>query len=265
MFTSCIYEGQVMHHRFRPARHRFVYSVASMLVNLDELKTLDKTLRFFSVNRWNIFSFHNKDHGNGSNQPISDQIREILSEHELQPFAKEIKLLCYPRMFGYVFNPLSVFYCYDDDQRLGAIIYEVNNTFGERHSYLIKTGEKETTQIRQKADKQFYVSPFMPMDAPYQFRMLAPKDRVSVCIRQTDEQGSLLHAVFNGTRTDLSDKSLTKIFFKYPLMTLKVIAGIHWEAFRLWRKGVPLQQRIKRGTNKVTLITEIGRSTDASI
>jgi len=254
-----------MHHRFRPKRHRFVYSVASVLIDLDELTQLDSSLRFFSINRWNLFSFYNKDHGNGSDQPVSAQIRDILAQHNLKSFGKSVKLLCYPRMFGYVFNPLSVFYCYNDQQHLGAIVYEVNNTFGERHSYLIKTADSETRHIRQNAEKEFYVSPFMPMKAPYQFRMLAPQERVSVCIRQTDDEGSLLHAVFSGSRTTLNDKSLFKMLVKYPLMTVKVIAGIHWEALRLWIKGVPLQKRIKRGTNNVTLITEIGRSTDASI
>ena len=114
MFNSALYEGKVMHHRFRPKRHRFIYSVASMLIDLDELERLDANLILFSKERWNLFSFKNRDHGEGSDRDLAEQVREQLLKYEFSEYGHTIKILCYPRMFGYVFNPLSVFYCYDE-------------------------------------------------------------------------------------------------------------------------------------------------------
>ena len=250
-----------MHHRFKPKRHRFTYSVVSALLDLDELDSLDRKLRFFSVDRFNLFSWHNKDHGDGSNTPLLNQVKEKLSQHQLDEFGASVKLLCYPRMFGYVFNPLSVYYCYDQTGKLGAILYEVSNTFKERHTYLIKADPANPDRLlRQRSDKVFYVSPFMPMDANYQFRMRPPADRVAVCIRQSHQNESLLHATFTGERRALSDRSLISTLCGYPMMTFKVIGGIHWEALRLWKKGVPLQKREKLGTNRLTL----GQSLEAT-
>ncbi len=253
-FSSCLYAGTVLHHRFRPKQHRFSYSVVSMLVDLDEINELGKQLKFFSINRFNLFSWHNKDHGNASEIPLSEQIRTLLKSHELDQYGSQIKLLCYPRMFGYAFNPLSVYYCYDSKGDLGAMLYEVHNTFNERHTYLINVDtEHPESVIRQRSNKAFYVSPFMPMDANYQFRMKPPENRISVCIRQSTDEGSLLHAIFTGRKQELSDRQLLTTLVKYPLMTLKVIAGIHWEALRLWRKGAPLQMRVASANHRITI------------
>lgn len=252
--SSCLYAGSVMHHRFKPRRHRFTYSVVSALLDLSETEALNARLRLFSLNRFNLFSWYNRDHGDGTETPLIEQVRKKLEEHQLSEFGDKIKLLCYPRMFGYVFNPLSVYYCYDAQGRLGAVLYEVSNTFKERHTYLIKADPTQPDRLlRQRSDKVFYVSPFMPMSANYQFRLKPPQERVAVCIRQTQDNESLLHATFTGEKRELSDRSLLSTLVRYPMMTLKVIGGIHWEALRLWKKGVPLQKRQKLGTNRLTL------------
>lgn len=255
MISSCIYAGQVMHHRFKPARHRFIYQVFSMLLDLEELDTLNKRLKLFSLNRFNLFSFHERDHGDGSSRPLVNQIRDALRSQGLNLGQGKVKLLCYPRLLGYVFNPLSVFYCYDEQGQLGAILYEVSNTFNQKHRYLIPVNQPDDSIIRQSCPKAFYVSPFIGMEARYHFRMQPPDKQVAVCIRETDKEGALLHASFTGKQRPLSDSSLLKTFARYPLMTLKVIAGIHWEALHIWRKKIPLQPRPAPPASSITLVT----------
>lgn len=249
---SALYAGQVMHHRFSPKRHRFIYRVVSLLIDLDEANQDRLGLKLLSVDRFNLFSWRNRDHGNGSDEPLVEQTRALLKQRGYEAYGSRIELLCYPRILGFVFNPLSVYYCYDSKDHLGVILYEVSNTFGERHTYFISVPDGAKI-VRQQATKAFYVSPFMPMSADYQFRMVPPASRVSVCIRQTENNSSLLHAVFTGERQRLNDKALLSVFVKYPLMTLKVIAGIHWEALQLWRKGVRLQPRVATKNHQITL------------
>lgn len=250
---SALYEGVVMHHRFTPQRHRFIYRVFSTCLDLDELDELDAKHRLFSVNRFNLFSLHEKDHGKGGDQ-LRKQITELLAAHGYTSASARIKLLCYPRILGYVFNPLSVYFCYNADDQLEVILYEVTNTFGNRHTYLLPATPDAAGPVRHHCGKKMYVSPFMPMDTAYSFRIQPPEERIAVCIRQTDGVMSddasehnhgqpILHATFTGTRTPFTDKTLLKAFLRYPLMTLKVITIIHWEALRLWRKKVKIQPR----------------------
>ena len=152
-------------------------------------------------------------------------------------------LLCYPRILGFAFNPLAVYYCHAADGRASAVLYEVRNTFGEKHSYLIPIdpAASAASAIAHAVDKAFHVSPFMDMDLRYHFRLKPPGDDVVVAIRETDAGGDhVLHAAFAGERADFSDKTLLRAFFNYPLMTLKVVLGIHFEAARLCRKGIAI-------------------------
>ena len=241
---SSLYEGIVMHHRFRPQKHRFIYRVFSLCLNLDELESLDQQRRLFSLNRFNLFSFHEKDHGRGTGK-LRNQITEILVERGYDSATAHIRLLCYPRILGYTFNPLSVYFCYNRDAELEVILYEVSNTFGQRHTYLLTAEQDKTGHVRQQCDKQMYVSPFMPMNTGYSFRILPPAQQVAVNIRQTERDSgkAVLHATFSGKHSSLTDSGLLKAFIKYPLMTLKVMTAIHWEALRLWRKNVKIQPR----------------------
>lgn len=253
--SSCIYAGNVMHHRLRPVQHRFIYRVFSFLIDLDELAELNQ-LKLFSVNRFNLFSFHEKDHGQGTGK-LNKDIRSLLLKRGLPAQDYRIKLLCYPRILGYTFNPLSVYFCYDEHNELRVILYEVSNTFGSRHTYLIEV-DGNPDIVRQGCSKLMYVSPFMPMETAYSFRIKPPEDRVAVFIRQsnlTDDNGTadpILNAIFTGTRKAINDSSLAGMFLKYPLMTLKVVGGIHWEAFRLWRKKLKIQPREKSVSHSIS-------------
>lgn len=248
---SAIFTGTVMHHRFRPKKHRFTYQVFSCCFDLDELPWLD-SFKLLSVNRFNLFSFHEKDHGAG-NRNLAGHIRRLLHKRGFANATHRIKLLCYPRILGYSFNPLSVYFCYDNEERLQVILYEVSNTFGSRHTYLLPT-ENQTEIVRHGCEKLMYVSPFMPMETAYSFRIQPPSDKIAVCIRQSDKStqplatSPLLHATFTGNKILLNDLSLWKMFFRYPLMTLKVMGGIHWEALKLWRKKLSIQPRKKEKT-----------------
>ncbi len=241
--NSCIYNGIVTHTRFKPVKHSLKYKTFSLLLDLDEIEKLSKENLIFSYNKFNIFSFYNKDHGNRNEQSLKEWVKESLEKFNIRQNIDNIKLLCYPRIFGYVFNPLSIFYCYNKNQ-LKVIFYEVKNTFNEQHTYVFKV--KNGNELKQSCKKKFYVSPFMDMQTKYAFRLLKPKKRLSVTIKQTDKKGVVLIAKQTGERKELSMKQLILNFFKYPLMTIKIITAIHYEALLLWFKGGKYRGRKKK-------------------
>ncbi len=256
-FASALYHGTVVHRRLRPRRHDLRYRVFAMLIDLDELARLHAVLPAFSHNRFNLFSFRDSDHGPGDGSPLRPWVERHLAAAGIDLDGGAIRLLCYPRILGYVFNPLSVYFCHRPDGALAAILYEVSNTFGERHTYLIPAQGDGPGPIRQACRKALYVSPFIAMDARYDFSIVPPGDRLAVVIRQSDDDGALLHASFVARRHRLTGRSLRQAFVGYPLMTLKVIAGIHWEALRLWRKGVPLHRRPAPPVEPVTTVATV--------
>ncbi|MFP8966930.1 DUF1365 domain-containing protein [Pokkaliibacter sp. CJK22405] len=247
---ACLYSGVVMHHRFRPKVHRFSYQVTAWLFDVDKLHELDQRLKGFSYNAPNLFSLRDSDHGLEPGQSLRDFADETLVKQQL-PRAHKVMLLCYPRMLGYAFNPLAIYYCYDAKGDLIATLHQVSNTFGQRHVYVVP-GDDARIQ-RQQVDKVFYVSPFITMDCRYHFRLRLPQEQVAIAIRQTDSQGVLFHAVFRGDRQELSQAQLIRQFLAMPLMTMKVMVGIHYEALRLWLKGVPLVPRPAQRALRITL------------
>ena len=242
-FNSALYVGTVMHRRFKPRRHRLRYRVFWMLIDLDEAAALDAGLRLFSFERFNLFGLRHTDHGDGSRVPLRQQVEKHLATAGLDLAGGAIRLLCMPRMLGYVFNPISVYYCHDREGVLRAILYEVHNTFGERHSYLIKVDNADGAVVRQRCAKAFYVSPFMDMNIDYEFRIQPPGERISLSIQGSDAQGPVLVASLMGLRREITDGALVRMFVTHPLLTLKVIAGIHWDALKLWTKGMRLRPR----------------------
>jgi len=232
--ASAIYEGWVMHRRLTPRHHRFKYRVFAMLLDLDELPGLDRKLSLFAWNRRGLFSFHDKDHGTGAN--LRGWLDGLLAEAGITADGAR-RVLCYPRILGYVFNPLSVWFCHDKDGPLKAIVYEVHNTYDERHGYVLPAGS-DANLIRHGCPKLFYVSPFLSRDCRYQFRIRPPGRDIAVAIHEEEGGKPILNASFAGERRALTDAALLKMLLRYPLMTLKVVIAIHYEAVRLMLKGV---------------------------
>jgi DUF1365 family protein len=239
MNMSAIYEGWVMHRRLTPRHHRFKYSVFALLLDMDELPALDRDLRLFKYNRSGLFSFHDRDHGPmeaGEPRDLRRWLDSLLADAGIAASGAR-HVLCYPRILGYVFNPLSVWFCYDQDGGLKAIVYEVHNTYEERHAYVLPVREGAKL-IRHGCPKNFYVSPFLSRDCRYQFRVRPPGDDIAVAIHEEEAGRPILNASFAGDRRPLTDRLLVKMLFAYPLMTLKVVFAIHYEAVRLMLKGV---------------------------
>jgi DUF1365 family protein len=223
-----------MHRRITPKHHRFKYRVFAMLLELDELPQLDRKLSLFGYNRRGLFSFQDRDHGDG--RPLNLWLDALLAQAGITAKGPR-RVLCYPRILGYVFNPLSVWFCDDDQGALKAIIYEVHNTYEERHAYVLPVGA-DTALVRHGCPKQFYVSPFLSNDCRYEFRIRPPGETIAVTIHEEEAGRPILNASFAGRREALSDRALVRMLLRYPLMTLKVVAAIHFEAVRLMLKGV---------------------------
>jgi len=238
--AASLYFGEVMHARLKPVGHRFNYRVMSLLIDLDRLEDADRQSALFGVNRVALYSFNEADHGDRDGSPLRAYARRRATEQGIDLAGGRVLLLCYPRLLGYTFNPLSVYFCYRGDGGLALVIYEVRNTFGDIHAYAlpVKSGEMSDAGVRQEHDKLFYVSPFVEMAMRYRFRVLPPGDCVKLRILETDCEGPLLAATFSGRRRALNTLALLRSFFALPVVTVKIIAAIHWEALRLWLKGV---------------------------
>ena len=249
--AAALYVGEVMHARLKPMGHRFSYRVMSLLIDLDRLAEADRQSPLFCVNRAALYSFHETDHGERDGSSLRAWAQRCASERGIDLTGGRVLLLCYPRLLGYTFNPLSVYFCYRADGELALLIYEVRNTFGDIHPYVLPvlSGEISDAGVRQQHDKMFYVSPFIEMAMRYQFRVLPPGERVQLRILETDREGPVLAATFDGRYRMLNTKALLRAFFALPLVTMKIMAAIHWEALRLWLKGARLVPRKDESPN----------------
>ncbi len=244
-----LYRGEVFHARLRPVPHRFRYRVFSILIDLDRLAEAGCTARLFSVNRGNLLAFHERDHGPRNGTPLRDYVRRLLKAHGLPCEGGRVMLFAYPRCLGFVFNPLAVYYVFGADESLQAVLYEVRNTLGETHTYVraVEAGELTPAGLRQSMRKVFYVSPFLAMNARYDIRLaVPPAESLRLHILESAPDGPVLAAGFTGRRWDLTSRTALAALAAVPLMTVKVVAAIHWEALRVWLKNVPIVPRSSR-------------------
>lgn len=241
---SAIYVGDVVHKRARPKRHALRYRVFSMLVDLDQLESLDEKLRLFSLNRLNLVSLFIKDFGPRDGSSIAAFIRRKAAAAGVSDVAR-IRMLAYPRIFSFAFNPITVYFCENAAGGTCFLAYEVSNTFGEHHFYHAAV-DGSGSEISHDAKKAFFVSPFNTLDGSYRFSIRPPDEDVFLGITLSTGEGGLLTAYFQGNRRPLTDATLLKLLLAYPFMTAKVVVGIHFEALRLWLKGVPPTLKFRR-------------------
>ena len=237
-----LYSGKVMHQRMKPFGHRFEYKVFSLLIDLDRLEAVGRLSWLFSVNRFNLVSFYESDHIDARISPAEKGIRayaERLFMNAGMARPARIELLAYPRVLGHAFNPISLYYAHDESDALAGMVYEVRNTFGERHTYVcpVEDGQLTEAGLRQTRTKIFHVSPFIDMGARYDFRVGRPGEELQFRILESDAEGPLLAASFSGKATHLATGPIVRQLLKIPLLGFKIVAGIHFEALRLWPKG----------------------------
>lgn len=259
--SSALYVGAVTHRRLRPKPHQLCYRVFYLLLDLDEIPALAARLRLFSHRCFNLFSFDERDHADGSGTPLRGWVEGHLATADIDLEGGAIRLLAMPRVLGYGFNPLSVYFCYHRDGHLLALLHQVHNTFGERHTYLIPVAcPSDPAAIRQDCAKAFHVSPFLAMEMRYEFRIRAPDASLNIVIRGIDVDGPIIFAALAAERRHLSDAALLGAFLRTPLLTAKVIFGIHWEAFRLWRKGLRFHGKPTLPAQPVSIVASVTTS-----
>lgn len=234
-----LYQATVTHARPGPPAYRFHYRVFSFLLDLDGLAQLDRRLKWFSYNRRNLVSFYDADHGPRDGTPCRQWLDSLLRDAEVDLAGGSIRVLCFPRVLGYVFNPLSVWYAYHADGSLRAVVCEVSNTFGEFHWYLLKNDDGRPLDPTDPPSKQkaFHVSPFFSVEGEYRFRFRMPDERVGVEIDYLIDGLPVLYATLHGRAQALTDRAILLRLLGMPLMTLKVTAMIYWQALKLWLRG----------------------------
>lgn len=245
-YRSKIAVCRIQHTRVRPKRHQLVYTMPYFVIDLDELDALHKNLPLFSYGSANVFRFDNADHGRGFRkigESLSLWISRELNEIGVSDPISRIEVVCLPRILGYVFNPMSIFFAYDAKDRAVGVVYEVNNTFGEKQIYPFSLNDVNDTRLKHTCEKKLYVSPFNNVVGGYEFTVTPPRSKFNLAINYRDDEGVILHAAMSGKTIPLSKRSLISVAARYPLAAFTVIAAIHWEALKLWMKGVPFRSR----------------------
>ncbi|MEP3276385.1 MAG: DUF1365 domain-containing protein [Stappiaceae bacterium] len=238
-----LYSGVVTHQRSGPTPHSLKYNVFSLLFPIDDLDKLVADNRWLSRNRFNMFSIYDGDYGRRDGCSLEDHVGQVVADAGYQDIVARTFLLTYPRILGYAFNPLSIYFCCDAEAEVRLIVYEVSNTFGERHTYVLPVASAERGSARHACDKEMYVSPFNKVSGRYHFSLSKSVEKLFVGILLKVDGKPRINARFCGSPRPLNDKNLTAAFFRMPFMTAKVYAGIHFEAAKLWLKRLPLQRR----------------------
>jgi hypothetical protein len=256
---SAIFEGQVKHRRMAPVQHAFRYPLYMLLLDLSELDDVFRGRWLWSVRRSALARFRRQDHFGDPNEPLDASVRHCVQEATGQRPEGPIRLLTHPSYFGYCFNPVSFFFCYDKQgETVQTIVAEVNNTpWGERHLYvldgsataIVNIGRSDSWQQEFTPTKAMHVSPFMPMNVDNRWRFTQSGRNLLVYMEIRRDGEQIFDASLSLTRQEITGRSLARVLLLYPLMTIKVIFAIHWQALRLWLKGAPVYQHTPTNSN----------------
>lgn len=242
--AGVLYPARVAHRRRVAPFYRFVYRLFYLLVDVDRLDELSSRLRCFSHNRFNLLALHDRDHGDGRGGDLRTWAESLLQQGGVSLDGGRIRLLCLPRVLGFAFNPISLWYCEHRDGSLRAVIAHVRNTFGEKHAYLLASGGKPLAyDVPLDKEKCFHVSPFFDLVGRYRFRLSEPGERLRMVIHETRDGVPILDATLAAERRALSDRAIVGAVLAMPWMTLKVVAGIHWEALKIWLRGARFHRK----------------------
>lgn len=241
-----------MHERRKPTVNRFRYPVFFLQVSLSNLE--DARHRLFSIDSWNLFSLSRRDYGPRDGNELYPWIRKLLQREGLDCADGEVILQTFPRVLGYVFNPVSFWLCHDREGVLRAVLAEVNNTFGEHHAYLLSkpNGAAIVPADWLETEKRFHVSPFLKVDGRYRFRFTVDHDKSAIRIDHHNAEGDVLRTSIVGHAAPISSGKLLFAFFRYPWMSLGVMVRIHWQALKLWAKGVTFYSKPTPPTEDLT-------------
>ncbi len=240
--ASCLYECAVMHRRLSPKRHEFAYRIFLFYLDLDELGDVSNNIPFFSHNEPNLYALRNEDYFQFHSAGLRSNLESFLETQGFTTNPAHIRLLTLPRFLGYTFNPISIFFCFDENDRPLTSVVQVGNTFGELKPYLVPL-DPLTGGFHIRVAKNYYVSPFSPPDLEFDFRFDQPSERLRIAIDDFQGDEKVLISTLTGPRVELTTWNLVFLTFKYPLITLKVIFLIHWEALRLWCKRIPHRRK----------------------
>ncbi len=233
MINSSLYECTIMHHRLEPLRNRFVYRIFMFALDLDELDTLHASMNLFSRNRFNLFSFRDADHLQLGKPSAKENLLEYLRTQGVTEQIGKVLLITNVRVFGYVFNPVSFYYCYAQNGEPFCVVPEVGNTFGEQKPYLLTAADRSAEGFRKRVTKYFYVSPFIDMDAEFDFQLQLPGEQLHVTINDHKDGKKFFLSTVHGERKPLTDLRLAWYAVRFPFVTLQVITLIHWQALKL--------------------------------
>jgi len=243
--ASAVYEGAVRHRRLGPVRHEFRYRMAQLYLDLSELDEAFRGRWLWSANGPNLAWFRRADHAGDPDRSLESEVRRLVEERLGERPEGPIRLLTHLRYFGYCMNPVSFYYCFDPAEKLRAVLAEVHNTpWGERHCYALRAGD--TGRTRARFPKAFHVSPFLPMNHEYDWRLSLPGDRLAVHMKNLEDGRPVFDATLALRRRPLTAKNLRRVLTRYPLMTTKVVAAIYWQALRLKLKGATFYPHPKR-------------------
>lgn len=248
--NSCLYKARVMHHRLAPRQHRFHYEVFMFYLDLDEIDSLAKRLKFMSRNRFNLFNFRDKDHLQlpkekpDTSKNVRQHITDYLSQNGVEIGTGRIMVLTNLCTAGYQFNPVSFYFCFNEQEQPICSIVEICNTFLEMKPYFLGANTKLGDGFKLNTEKMFYVSPFIDMDTHFDFDLHIPDDKLQIRIDDYDQAGERFFiSTLSGVRKPLTDANLFLYFISFPLITLQIIGLIHWQALKLWLKKIPFHKK----------------------